>query len=331
MAKRNYYQGKRSEYRNNYLPFDYYDFWMTAKENENLRFRNKIRDYIHTPFDWNEDEDVYLETVDKFDQFNQATQTTQRPIMIENHKTSQRHHSGKGQQQQNTFSNVSDDITINQNQNKVKNNSQFLKNKPRKNKRNRSKSAKASTGYNSNNNKNRTVQNFIEPKFDEKRKHEQNYNSSMVNKNKLENVAMAKNSCTIEKNQNKSNSRANNTLNRSMTNIAVQTPFGWCLRDFNQNKMPKRSLSRSASVTNLQEKKPPFAHYGWATRNKDLAFKPTQNALANKVNEIIYTITLLNLTTTTTTTTKLIRYMKSNLNIFRNLLIIMETKVPSLN
>lgn len=50
---------RKSEYRINYLPFDYYDFWMTAKENENLRYRNKLRDYLHTPFDWDEDLVVY--------------------------------------------------------------------------------------------------------------------------------------------------------------------------------------------------------------------------------------------------------------------------------
>jgi hypothetical protein len=52
MSKNIFHVAKRSEYRNNYLPFDYYDFMITAKENENLRFRNKIRDYLHTPFDW---------------------------------------------------------------------------------------------------------------------------------------------------------------------------------------------------------------------------------------------------------------------------------------
>ena len=52
MSKNIFHITKRSEYRNNYLPFDYYDFMITAKENENLRFRNKIRDYLHTPFDW---------------------------------------------------------------------------------------------------------------------------------------------------------------------------------------------------------------------------------------------------------------------------------------
>jgi hypothetical protein len=290
MAKTNYYQGKKSEYRNNYLPFDYYDFWMTAKENENLRFRNKIRDYIHTPFDWNEDEEVYLETADKFDQLNQATQTTQRPIMIENHKTSQRHSSGKTQQtqKQNAFFDASAETTINRNQ---LNNTQFSRNKPRKNRRGRSKSAKVSSNYNNNNyynsnnnNDKRAAQNFNGPILNQNSKYNlvnQKFNSNIEkiksNKNQFGNAA--RNSSNIENRQYKSNG----ILNRSTTNIAVQTPFGWSLRDFNQNRIPRRSLSRSASVINLQEKKPPFAHYGWASRNKDLACKPTQNALANKV------------------------------------------------
>ena len=77
--KKNYYVGKKSEYRNNYLPFDYYDFWITAKENESLRFRNKVRDYVHTPFDWDEDQDVYIESTNEFDHLNQGTQTSDRP------------------------------------------------------------------------------------------------------------------------------------------------------------------------------------------------------------------------------------------------------------
>ena len=83
MAKNSFYlAAKRSEYRNNFLPFDYYDFWITAKENENLRCQNKIRDYVHTPFDWDEDQDYYLESNDKYNQATQATQTTERPRTI---------------------------------------------------------------------------------------------------------------------------------------------------------------------------------------------------------------------------------------------------------
>jgi hypothetical protein len=70
---------KKSEYRNNYLPFDYYDFCITAKENENLRHRNKLRDYLHTPFDWDECLDYYIEPLAD-DNLNQATQTTERPV-----------------------------------------------------------------------------------------------------------------------------------------------------------------------------------------------------------------------------------------------------------
>ena len=68
---------RKSEYRNNFLPFDYYDFCITAKENENLRYRNKLRDYLHTPFDWDEDLDIYIEPLsDKNEHLNQATQTS---------------------------------------------------------------------------------------------------------------------------------------------------------------------------------------------------------------------------------------------------------------
>lgn len=66
-------QQKKSEYRRNFLPFDYYDFCITAKENENLRCRNKLRDYLHTPFDWDEDLDIYIEPVT--DNLNQSCQT----------------------------------------------------------------------------------------------------------------------------------------------------------------------------------------------------------------------------------------------------------------
>lgn len=78
--KRNMYSlGKKSEYRQNFLPFDYYDFWITAKENENLRFKNKLRDYLHTPFDWDEDQTYYIEQMNKTEQANQGTQTSERP------------------------------------------------------------------------------------------------------------------------------------------------------------------------------------------------------------------------------------------------------------
>lgn len=74
-----YSLGKKSEYRQNFLPFDYYDFWITAKENENLRFKNKLRDYLHTPFDWDEDQEYYIEQMNKSEQANQGTQTSERP------------------------------------------------------------------------------------------------------------------------------------------------------------------------------------------------------------------------------------------------------------
>lgn len=91
MAKNSFYlAAKRSEYRNNFLPFDYYDFWITAKENENLRCQNKIRDYVHTPFDWDEDQDYYLESNDKYNQATQATQTTERPRTTNDRKSRQK-------------------------------------------------------------------------------------------------------------------------------------------------------------------------------------------------------------------------------------------------
>jgi hypothetical protein len=58
--KNHFFIGKRSEYKNQYLPFDFYDFWITAKENQTQRNKNKIRDYLHTPFDWDEDQDFYI-------------------------------------------------------------------------------------------------------------------------------------------------------------------------------------------------------------------------------------------------------------------------------
>lgn len=79
-ARRNFYSSKFSEYRQNYLPFDYYDFMITAKENENLRFKNKLRDYLHTPFDWDEDLDLHREQQQAAqERSNQATQTSDRP------------------------------------------------------------------------------------------------------------------------------------------------------------------------------------------------------------------------------------------------------------
>lgn len=77
--KNKYSLPKKSEYRHNFLPFDYYDFWITAKENENLRFKNKLRDYLHTPFDWDEGQEYYIEEFNKTEQANQCTQTSERP------------------------------------------------------------------------------------------------------------------------------------------------------------------------------------------------------------------------------------------------------------
>ena len=86
MAMRNFFQlAKKSEYRNNYLPFDYFDFWITAKENENLRCRNKIRDYVHTPFDWDENQEIYLEPAVS-ENITQATQTSERPKFVPNNE-----------------------------------------------------------------------------------------------------------------------------------------------------------------------------------------------------------------------------------------------------
>lgn len=289
MAKNNFYlAAKRSEYRNNFLPFDYYDFWITAKENENLRCQNKIRDYVHTPFDWDEDQDYYLESNDKFNQINQATQTSERPVNNRksrhtrfedkenyehnhNHHHSHKHNEPKQRKNQpapppppppppqqshhrHNFVNKnkdsdeaeteSDQLSEDRNEEKQVEHRPIIKNS-----------------------KNAGIQIYA-PET-------QSFNVSKPRKVQSGFVKRSKSIADVKKEKFES---------KSITNMSVQTPPAWNLREYKNNKQ-RDSVHRSvsASMSDLKPKRAPFANYGWASRTKDLSNKPTHNALANKV------------------------------------------------
>ena len=125
-----------------------------------------------------------------------------------------------------------------------------------------------------------TNQKRSKSKSSRKNKNKAQNQGNQSNQNEFMKSYISSNNHTIEKKVN------NNTRKidfKSISNMAVQTPLAWNLRDYNKTK-PKRPLSRSASVSNLQPRRVPFANYGWATKTKDLSLKPTHNALANKVN-----------------------------------------------
>lgn len=250
MSKNNkniFHIAKRSEYRNNYLPFNYYDFMITAKENENLRFQNKLRDYLHTPFDWDEDQDFYFEQEREknFHQASQASQTADQP----RHGHHQQYVDAQPKPKSTSKNKKQPPMSADNEKRQVQiNNDRMEQNNPNtefSQKRSKSKSAKKANKINNNKELFLNLQKRPStPKVPKKDIPRVNFNS--------------------------------------ISSTAVQTPLAWNLRDYNNIEKPKRALTRSASVSNLQTRKVPFANYGWATKTKDLSLKPTHNALANK-------------------------------------------------
>lgn len=268
-------QAKKSEYRNNYLPFDYYDFCITAKENENLRFRNKIRDYIHTPFDWDED-DEYYEVAVESEHANQATQTTQRQSNnnVQLEKTSYQNQLYQcqyqsRQQKNNQYQNIMPDMDPNNSNNfthdqricnnnndryMIKKNSNFNKKKSAKSTHQQKNQRKQSAKYQNGSNRPFSSQFVSEP---------QSPTSNNVNKNRRAWSARSagprsesacarrqKSTTPVPKiNENiyatNLNKAIEHTLKKSISNMSVQTPHDWKLREFKKNNDSKNSNRES--------------------------------------------------------------------------------------
>ena len=251
MAKNNFYlAAKRSEYRNNYLPFDYYDFWITAKENENLRCQNKIRDYVHTPFDWDEDQEYYLESNDKFHHTNQATQTSEKPrhdrksrqkteqdkenheVHFSDHKQHHKHHQHNQHQRQNRA-----------------NHSDLNDHRPQQQSRPQSQQ------------RTRSQKKDIEPGEETESSEHLSDDTEMVNERKKPlkstkntgiqihipesrsfNIAKPRKVQSGFAQRSKSNAdkdRKEKFDSKSITNMSVQTPPAWTLRDYQKSKPSK--------------------------------------------------------------------------------------------
>ena len=225
--RKNFYAGKKSEYRQNYLPFDYYDFWHTAKENENLRCRNKLRDYLHTPFDWDEDQGFYLEAqTSTADVVNHATQTTARPNRRDHLENVHKHFANQTEENKKQESQSNDQIV---------DNTKPKAKKTRKNKKSHHSKSKVSP-------KNVQIQSV-----DSNLNDGQNFVSrprrvrSMSARESTKAAHLAK-----KQNMNIENSRSK-AVNKSVSSIAIQTPHGWNLRDFDSKKEKKSRPSSAAS------------------------------------------------------------------------------------
>lgn len=291
MSRKSIYLGlqKKSEYRQNFLPFDYYDFCITAKENENLRCRNKLRDYLHTPFDWDEDLDIYIEPLS--DNLNQSTQTLQKPA-------TSRHQTPRAPSRQN-------EMTY---QDYVQESERFLRDRngdnvsceivEKKFKKNKKKANKANVKKNIKQ----------EPKEQECHIDEDDYHKNGIHVNahrenaprpapKIKRTQSTFVKSSMKKHQEPNVAReiqakkvGNFESLRNNSNMSVQTPADWTLRNYH-SKPPAKGLYRSASAVSVSQKQnrngqaikpPPFAMYGSGVKTKDMSLKPTHNTLANK-------------------------------------------------
>jgi hypothetical protein len=264
MAKYNYFIGKRSEYRQNYLPFDYYDFMITAKENENLRFRNKIRDYLHTPFDWDEDQDFYLEEESKFKHASQATQTSERPRHGPNkqnplhdnykdkkddhHHQHHHHHHHQHHQHQHHQHQQQQYQELQQEKQQQQQHVQCFshddqKQKPKIEKKAQQTERKNSTDNNNSINgrlvKSASVQINIDGNKDKRPKSvkKRNVNKSNNNNKSTNNDLTSSSATNLRK-----------VDFRSISSMAVQTPLAWNLRDYNIAKSRSKS-AKSRLIT----------------------------------------------------------------------------------
>lgn len=241
MSKKNHYSNKRSEYRLNYLPFDYYDFWITAKENENLRFKNKLRDYLHTPFDWDENLELYQESADlvaraaeeaaKLDRMNQGTQTTIRPNRHDHLKriVDQREELERKQ------------INVSSLEKAVQTKSN-LKKKGAGSRRPKEKSTSSGTKTPTNFSRPPSKSASIQVDFDKKK---QPQRSKSANKN-------LRNQSSIQLEHAFDNKAKQNELMRSMSNMSIQTPIEWNLRDYSRTSIKSAPSKIFPFIKNFQ-------------------------------------------------------------------------------
>jgi hypothetical protein len=276
--RKNFYLGKKSEYRQNYLPFDYYDFWVTAKENENLRCRNKLRDYLHTPFDWDEDQDFYLETQTNHpvESSNHATQTSDRPNRRDHlkkvHKDFERH-----AQQQNQANAVKDQPRQAQSQKQPQ--AQQAKQRPQgvagvrieePVRRPQTANAETATAVHHQNQPSRPTTSNVSRRPRRKNKRavrmatratpntnhgievqgvyaNLNDGRGVVSRPRRARSSSAKEYSYTPVNvdqQQHQRYEERPVVPKSQTSMAIQTPLGWNLRDFNSNSRPSSSRSK---------------------------------------------------------------------------------------
>lgn len=237
MAKRNNYSNKRSEYRINYLPFDYYDFWITAKENENLRFKNKLRDYLHTPFDWDENLEVYRESQEiamKFEKANQATQTSDRPnrhdqlkmLLDEKEELARKHIQ---------VSNLEKSVQTSQGKKWCK--KQMSSNNQTKHQSGNKKSKEGLV--NSKKHIRPTKSASIQVNLDSNSKRNQSSTAATtnVNRQRSRSARNLRNQSSIKLEDNFGTGNKANEMVRSMSNMSIQTPMEWNLRDYSRTSM----------------------------------------------------------------------------------------------
>jgi len=254
---------------------------------------------MHTPFDWDEDLDIYIEPVS--DNFNQATQTSERPS-----------HTKAKKQQPKTFNELkAHENAVNSalESNRIIRD-RYLNNYDEKYiEELRADAVKETRKLKKNNKKNKTKQtvdaaersdndfkkNGIQisarprsgsrqqpPKVPLKRAQSALIKNSTIKSN-TPSAALAK--------EIQAKKTGNYELLKNSANQAIQTPQDWNLRQY-KRPASRGGLYRSASAVSVKSKqdnnekntKPaPFAMYGSGVKTKDMSFKPTHNSLANRV------------------------------------------------
>jgi hypothetical protein len=322
-SKYSQHLAKKSEYNNNYKPFDYYDFCITAKENENLRFRNKIRDYIHTPFEWDDEEEEEAQDFNK-QLINQITQTSaynrRNEALNDDHRGC--HYQYRPHHK---YNNYYRDLNQNlyqtdyqyqkrdhQEQRKTNETASQCDNKQTKQQNDSEQQQSDSTSTEEEGEEEVPYKAHIDPKSNKNLKEEEDDTPIVLKEPTIKqdhkhcNCNQLKQTPSYLKKQQKeqkcqkkrsqsalpkkvTNNPYNDNLNKSIenrliksiSNMSVQTPHDWKLREYQKNQKSLKNY-HSASLTNLQPKRPPFANYGSGIKSKDMSKKPTHNALANK-------------------------------------------------
>jgi len=255
---------------------------------------------MHTPFDWDEDLDIFIEPVK--DNSNQATQTSERPNNLKVKK--QKHKNfNELKTHEETLINTQESNRIIRDRYLNNYDEKYIeelkadaveetKKLKKANKKSKTKQA-IDVHEKTNNFKNNGIEITARPNSSVKqpaptpkanlKRAQSTFIKSSIKKPNTPSPALAK--------EIQANKTGNYELLKISSNQAIQTPQDWNLRQY-KRPASKAGLYRSASAVSIKSRpanndrnnKPvPFAMYGSGVKTKDMSLKPTHNSLANRV------------------------------------------------